>query len=260
VPQGETIPEVQAMGQEPQITPVSTSQTNEGLDTGNLPKPILSPKGQWRWDETQNDWVPNKQEQAGQLEQQAQTSLTGYTPEELYGAAIKAYQAGDKSSYSQLMNMYDEETKYQEKQAKKEKGATMTAGQKKEIADFEVSIKQLGSLNTSIDEFKSIMGPVQGRLKSMNPYDVDTQSFNAKMTAIAQIVGKAMEGGVLRKEDTIKYQKMLPQISDTPEVAKRKIKNVIEMLNLQKQTKQDIYSNGENIGDIYVPPTIEETE
>jgi len=185
-------------------------------------------------------------------------SLTGYTPETLYSAAIKAYQAGDKSAYSQLMNMYNDETKYQEKQAKSRKGATLTAGQKKELSDFEVSIKQMGSLTTSIEQFKDIMGPIQGRARAAYPYDVDAQSFNSKMTAIAQVVGKAMEGGVLRKEDEIKYRKMLPQITDTPQVARNKIKNVTEMLKLQRQTKEDMYSSSENMGDVYTEPVITE--
>jgi hypothetical protein len=170
VPQQETTD----MGVEPQITPVSAPQTNEGLDTGNLPKPILSPKGQWRWDETQNDWVPNKQEQTGQLEQQAQTSLTGYTPEELYGAAIKAYQAGDKSSYSQLMNMYDEETKYQDRIVKnKEK--------------LEKSKK--GNVGTSIDMMEKLYSP--GTPSSL--------SMGTKTVGLSALTGRA---GVAKKKVT----------------------------------------------------------
>ena len=256
----------QPTGQEPmQEEPIQPT----GLETGELPtpqgqvqaqeeisqEPILSPGGQWKWDATQNDWVPYQAtEQTGQMG----GSLTGYTPETLYSAAIKAYQAGDKSAYSQLMNMYNDETKYQEKQAKSRKGATLTAGQKKELSDFEVSIKQMGSLTTSIEQFKDIMGPIQGRARAANPYDVDAQSFNSKMTAIAQVVGKAMEGGVLRKEDEIKYRKMLPQITDTPQVARNKIKNVTEMLKLQRQTKEDMYSSSENMGDVYTEPVITE--
>lgn len=170
VPQQETTD----MGVEPQITPVSAPQTNEGLDTGNLPKPILSPKGQWRWDETQNDWVPNKQEQKGQLEQQTQTSLTGYTPEELYGAAIKAYQAGDKASYSQLINMYDEETKYQDRIIKnKEK--------------LEKSKK--GNVGTSIDMMEKLYSP--GTPSSL--------SMGTKTVGISALTGRA---GVAKKKVT----------------------------------------------------------
>jgi hypothetical protein len=35
----------------------------------------------------------------------------------------------------------------------------------------------------------------------------------------------------LRAEDTAKYQKMLPQMSDTPEVALQKLNNIKSMLN-----------------------------
>jgi hypothetical protein len=240
----------------PTEAPMETSLETGGLSTPEnvLPKeePILSPGGQWQWDATQNDWIPY------QAKTTQGESLTGYTPEELYQGALSAYQAGDKSSYSQLMKMYGDETKYRKTAGGKK--ATMTAGQKKELSDFEVSVKQLNSLNTSIDQFKDIMGPVGGRLRTLNPYDTDTQAFNSKMTAVAQIVGKAMEGGVLRKEDTIKYARMLPQISDTPEVAKRKIQNVMEMVKLQKQTKEELYSGSENMGDVYTEPVITEEE
>jgi len=260
---GLSVPESSEGGVTPQITPFSAPQTQETLDTGNLPtpkpqeqEPILSPGGQWQWSAEQNDWIPY--EAKTETEEQLPATLTGYSPEQLYGAALKAYQAGDSSSYKQLISMYEDETKYQKEQGKKEKGATLTAGQKKELSDFEVSIKQMNSLNTSIDQFKDVMGPVKGRIRAMIPYDVEAQAFNSNMKAIAQVVGKAMEGGVLRKEDEIKYQKMLPQITDKPEVAKRKIQNVIEMLRLQKQTKEDMYSGSENMGDIYSPVIEEE--
>ena len=40
------------------------------------------------------------------------------------------------------------------------------------------------------------------------------------------VVGKAMEGGVLRKEDEAKYMRILPIISDPPDVAKAKLENL----------------------------------
>ena len=80
-------------GTEPTITPQVTTTTN-GVQTGGLQTPTT---------------------------QKTVKTLTGYTPEQLYAGAMKAYRAGDKSSYSQLKSMYDDETAYQ-KANKKDTG------------------------------------------------------------------------------------------------------------------------------------------
>lgn len=145
----------------------TTVPTETGLETGGLPtpeqtitpekeEPILSPGGQWQWDTTQNDWVPY------QAETTQGASLTGYTPEELYNASIKAYQAGDKSSYSQLMNMYDEETKYQEKQAKAKKEAGK------------------GTVSSSIDMMEQLYGAGTGQSLSMGNKTVGLKGLKAR--------------------------------------------------------------------------------
>ncbi len=160
----------QPTGQEPmQEEPIQPT----GLETGELPtpqgqvqaqeeisqEPILSPGGQWKWDATQNDWVPYQAtEQTGQMG----GSLTGYTPETLYSAAIKAYQAGDKSAYSQLINMYEDETKYQEKQAKAKKEAGK------------------GTVSSSIDMMEQLYGAGTGQSLSMGAQTVGLKGLKAR--------------------------------------------------------------------------------
>lgn len=128
----------------------------------------------------------------------------------------------------------------------------LTGGQAKELSDIETSIGLMDRLTPIINENLDVMGPVQGRISNANEYDTKAQTFNANIKAAAQIVGKAMEGGVLRQEDTIKYEKMLPQIKDTPELALNKIENVKRMLELQMQTKQRVYQNYDVSSD-YLP-------
>lgn len=91
----------------------------------------------------------------------------------------------------------------------------------------------LKDLESTIESKASVMGPVSGRLRTLNPYDESAQVFNSQMKATAQRVGKYLEGGVLRAEDVPKYAAMLPQMTDTPSIAKQKLKNVDRML-LQK--------------------------
>jgi len=53
----------------------------------------------------------------------------------------------------------------------------------------------------------------------------------ADIDRVKQTVGKALEGGVLRKEDEDKYKKILATITDTPETALYKIDAIISSIN-----------------------------
>lgn len=86
------------------------------------------------------------------------------------------------------------------------------------------------------------MGPVSGGLLAKNPYDVERRELQGKFDLIRQKIGRMIEGGVLRKEDEIKYQKILPSINDMPEVAASKAREMEAML------KQDIGRSMENYG------------
>jgi hypothetical protein len=89
----------------------------------------------------------------------------------------------------------------------------------------------LDSLSKSIEENKDLIGPIEGRAKSFNPYDTKAQSFQSQVNATKQIVGKYLEEGVLRLEDEKKYERILPKISDTPEVAREKLANVRKLID-----------------------------
>ena len=106
----------------------------------------------------------------------------------------------------------------------------------------------MSGLIPTLQQHADRFGPVRGNIGSRNPYDTQAQALESEFRAAAQLVGKAMEGGVLRKEDEIKYRKMLPNLGDTPEVAAEKIRVVQQMLQQQLQTKQQIYSSYDTIG------------
>lgn len=109
--------------------------------------------------------------------------------------------------------------------------------------------KALGGL----DELEQIInndfagGAVQGRLRSINPFDETFQTQQASINRVKQIVGKALEGGVLRKEDEEKYAKILPTMNDRPEVARSKIMQLRNMIaeDMQRYTStQSAYGKG----------------
>lgn len=92
----------------------------------------------------------------------------------------------------------------------------------------------LNELRGVIDNNKDLFGPVSGRIASMNPWDEKGKTADSQIQSAAQTVGKYLEGGVLRAEDVPKYRKMLPDLTDTPEIAANKLAN-IERLLIQRQ-------------------------
>jgi hypothetical protein len=50
-----------------------------------------------------------------------------------------------------------------------------------------------------------------------------------------------MEGGVLKKEDEKKYKRLLPSLTDTPAVARKKAKDLIRTLALELSNYMENY-------------------
>jgi len=88
----------------------------------------------------------------------------------------------------------------------------------------------LPDVEAAIKANEGKFGPVTGRLRTANPYDVDAQTFDARMRSASQSFGKFMESGVLRKEDEEKYRKMFPQASDDDQVKKNKLEIIKRQL------------------------------
>lgn len=92
----------------------------------------------------------------------------------------------------------------------------------------------LGDIRQTIAANEDTFGPVAGRLASANPWNEKTKTMDAQLRSAAQAFGRYMEGGVLRKEDEEKYQKMFPQLTDTPAVAQNKL-DLVDRLLKNKQ-------------------------
>lgn len=91
----------------------------------------------------------------------------------------------------------------------------------KEVTQTQSALDNLTVLRDVIKNNLQYIGPVQG-LQRFNPYSKARQT-QAEVDRVRQIVGKALEGGVLRKEDEEKYKKILATLADTPETALYKI-------------------------------------
>lgn len=151
----------------------------------------------------------------------------------------------DKLNTLETLNQREEERKFKEKQfaadetyrkeslalerfkaSKVEGGKPVSGSIALQIADSRAAKEMLVNLKKIINTKGKLFGPIIGRLGASNPYNVEAQDVQSSINATKQIVGKYLEGGVLRKEDEVKYEKILPKLSDSPEVAKRKLANV----------------------------------
>lgn len=62
----------------------------------------------------------------------------------------------------------------------------------------------------------------------------DAKAQNAVIARVRQIIGKGLEGGVLRKEDEIKYKDMLPNLGENKELVTQKIKTMKAALDRKR--------------------------
>ena len=105
----------------------------------------------------------------------------------------------------------------------------------------------VSTLSSLINTNKSKFWPIAWRLWWWNEYDTEAQKAQAQLKLASQTVGKFMEWWVLRKEDEVKYEKMLPTLKDTPEVALSKVEQIKALLeNKYKWYIQD-FSNSYDV-------------
>jgi hypothetical protein len=62
-----------------------------------------------------------------------------------------------------------------------------------------------------------------GGIVTANPFATKTKAANQQFGIAAQVVGKFLEGGKLAEGDIKRYKALLPDVSDTPEVARKKL-------------------------------------
>jgi hypothetical protein len=122
-------------------------------------------------------------------------------------------------------------------------GQRLPAGQAENLAEGKSIPRVLDDLDKTLDGNTDIGGPILGQITTRNPYATKTQAVQAQIDATRQMVGKFLEGGVLRKEDEYKYKRILPTLTDTPEVRKQKI-NIVRDL-VQKKYNENLNSFGQ---------------
>ncbi len=99
----------------------------------------------------------------------------------------------------------------------------------KEVAQTQKALSDLSDLKAIMKENVEFIGPISGFAR-LNPWSKARQ-VQSDVDRVRQTVGKALEGGVLRKEDEEKYKKILATLSDTPETAEYKIDALVSAIS-----------------------------
>jgi hypothetical protein len=113
-------------------------------------------------------------------------------------------------------------------------GKNPSEGAMSKMAETRSAILSLKDLRETLKENEQYIGPISG-LQALNPWS-EAKTAQAKIDLVKQRVGKALEGGVLRKEDEAKYKKILATLRDTPATAIAKTDGLIAELERDLET------------------------
>ena len=138
----------------------------------------------------------------------------------------------------------------------------ITGGQQKELSGILLAISLLGDLSLSVEKNRDIMGlyeEIEMQIQqsplvrwTAGEELVRKEKLKAEIDAVRQRVGKALEGGVLRKEDEIKYKVILATLGNDPDVALHKMAMMISGMKNQFRLAKDMmeqYGGAGNIKD-----------
>jgi hypothetical protein len=110
-------------------------------------------------------------------------------------------------------------------------------------------VNRIADIDTSLNEITALRDEVKGTgtvsyIGAHTPNFItnafgigeDAKKRQSQIDRTKQLIGKTFEGGVLRKEDEIKYEKILPTIGDPPDVAARKLDGLERMMKQKRET------------------------
>lgn len=169
-----------------------------------------------------------------------------------YASALRRKQAEEvgvpyEDSPPQGKPMWQQKLDYQDglirgrDQGRAKTGVQLPAGEVSKLAEGDSMTGLMTSLSENIEKSADLMGPIRGRVSGHNPYNTRGQVFDADMKIAAQKIGTFLEGGKMTDKDVPKYRAMLPNIWDTPDVARGKLANVAKLLRDKQAGEVDSF-------------------
>lgn len=121
----------------------------------------------------------------------------------------------------------------------------VTSGDAGKLADFDTSLNELKDLKSTITGadttgYAAKAGAMlPNAVTELTGWGAEAKSKQATIDRVKQVIGKTLEGGVLRKEDERKYEKILPTIGDPPAIVTAKLKGLESAIAQRKQAHLD---------------------
>lgn len=130
----------------------------------------------------------------------------------------------------------------------REQGRPVTSGDAGRLADLDTSLNDLATLTKTIPAGTTGVGAKAGAMlpnfvTQWTGVGADAKSKQAVIDRVKQVIGKSLEGGVLRKEDEAKYEKILPTIGDVDTVVAAKLAGLQQAISQRRQTTLDALSD-----------------
>ena len=124
----------------------------------------------------------------------------------------------------------------------------VTSGDAGRIADFDTALNDLSALSTAIPAgttgtWAKVGAKLPNFVTNATGIGSEAKQKQAVIDRVKQVIGKTLEGGVLRKEDEIKYEKILPTIYDNDDLVKSKLQGLTEAIKKRKTTFIDTLSD-----------------
>jgi hypothetical protein len=118
----------------------------------------------------------------------------------------------------------------------------VTSGDANRMAEFDSALSDLATLKEQIGKTGSasrVGAMLPNVVTEMTGIGVDAKQRQALIDRVKQVIGKTLEGGVLRKEDEYKYTKILPTIGDHPDVATAKLDSLAQAIGARRGIQLD---------------------
>lgn len=124
-------------------------------------------------------------------------------------------------------------------------GRPVISGDANRIADYDTSLNDLATLKKELTGMGATGTAAKAGAMLPNAITeatgigMEAKKKQAVIDRVKQVIGKALEGGVLRKEDEYKYEKILPTIADPPAIVESKLSGLESAITQRRVTTLD---------------------
>lgn len=192
---------------------------------------------------------PNQTRFNAQNEQVAQgpTAATG-------GATLGSFEDyvgrkfGQGATPAQIQQARKEYMQADDRPLQSQQPRRVTSGDANRIAELDTSINDLNVLEKELGTTgaaSKVGAMLPNVVTEFTGLGADAKARQGVIDRVKQVIGKALEGGVLRREDEYKYVKILPTIGDPPSVAKAKLNGLRAAIEQRRGTTIDALEDAE---------------